>query len=192
VSNFIADQNPFKLAAPPDFFLRRLFEFDDTLVIVPSRQGHYYRLALRRQPRLTTAIVNDALWKESDTQMLASYGLVPVTTILPTANWFNPALFEELRRRSVTMMGGHEAVNARLEEQEALDEAKKAAETDDALNVLSKDGWGLYQKKIGVKTHMWSPTVKRSGSGAAPTHKWSSKKAAPDIQVASIFSSPDE
>lgn len=184
--NYIEDQNPFKLAGPPPYFLKRLWEFDDGMVIVPSRQGFYYRLALRRQPNLTTAIVNEALFKESDTQMLASYGLVPVTTILSTANWSNPALFEALRQRSVTLMGGQEYVNKRLEAQDAEDEANLNAKNDEMLTSLGKDAWGLYNKKIGLRTHMWSPTVKRKGSGAAPTFSMKTKPSS-GIQVGSIF-----
>src|SRR5437773_9843307 len=108
--NFYPDVNKFSLAGPPPWWLKQLWAFDPSLVVVPSQQGFYYRLAQRRKISLPISFVNDLLFKDSDTRMLAGYGLIPVTTILATANWGNPFLFEELRRRSVTRMGGAEKV----------------------------------------------------------------------------------
>lgn len=163
--NYIEDRNPFKLAGPPVYFLKRLFEFDNSLVIVPSRQGFYYRLTQRRKLRLPEHIVNDALFKESDTQMLASYGLVPVTTIMATANWDNPLLFQELAERAPWRQGGAEKVNKHLEEMDAQREAAIKAKNDDMINILAKDGWKYYRKKTGLG---------RSWHGsAAPTPKQS-------------------
>lgn len=160
--NYYPDVNPFKLGGPPAYFLAHLWDFDSSLVIVCSRQGFYYRLAQRRPVRLSTSVVNEALWQESDTQMLASYGLVPVTTILATANWSNPILFEELRRRAPHRLGGAEAVNAMLDAEDQKAELDARARTDEHLAALSKDAWGLYGKKIGIRSHMWSPTVKHA------------------------------
>ena len=161
LSNYIADHNRFKLAGPPKWWLSKLWAFDDSLVVVPSRQDCLYRLAQKRKLNLPDHITNEALFKESDTRMLAQYGLVPVTSILATANWSNPMLFEELRRRSPWRMGGADAVNKMLEEQELKEELDRKAKTDDTLDQLAKDSWGLYNKKIGVRSHMWSPTTKK-------------------------------
>jgi hypothetical protein len=158
--NYIPDVNPFSLAGPPTWWLKKLWDFDASLVVVPSRQGFYYRLAQRRTPNLTTDIIKDALFAESDTKMLARYALVPVTTILSTANWGNPYLFEELRRRAPWRLGGADAVNHMLDEQDRKDDLDLRAKTDAHLTALGKDAWGLYNKKIGKRTHMWSPTVK--------------------------------
>jgi len=155
--NYIPDVNPFKLAGPPAHFLRQLWDFDASLVVVPSRQGFYYRLSQRRIPKLTTQVVNDLLWRDSDTQMLASYNLVPVTTILATANWSNPFLFEELRRRAPWRMGGAQAVTQQLEDAEWKDELDKQTKTNEHLTSLGKDAWNLYNKKIGLRSHMYSP-----------------------------------
>ena len=161
--NYIPDQNLFSLAGPPDWFLRQLWDFDDSLVIIPSRQGFYYRLAQRRKIQLPDHVVREAMWQYSDTQMMASYGLVPVTTILATANWSNPYIFVELHNRSVHRMGGHEKVNADLDAQERKDAIDAQVQTDEHLTSLSKDAWGLYRKKIGLRTRMWSPTVRNNG-----------------------------
>jgi hypothetical protein len=113
-------------------------------------------------------VVNEALFNESDTRMLASYGLVPVTTILATANWGNPYMFEELRRRAPWRLGGWEAVDRSLYDQETKDELDKRAKTDEHLTSLSKDAWKMYNKKIGLRSQMYSPTVKRKGQPAQP------------------------
>lgn len=89
--------------------------------------------------------------------MLASHSLVPVTTILSTANWSNPYLFEELRRRAPWRLGGAEAVNKMLDAQDAKESLDKQVKTDEHLSYLGKDAWNLYNKKIGVRSHMYIP-----------------------------------
>lgn len=187
LTNYLPDQNKFKLAGPPAFFLKQLWDFDDSLVVVPSRQGFYYRLAQRRKPNLSMAVVNEALWKESDTQMLASYNLVPVTTIIPTANWSNPFLFEELRRRSPHRMGGAQKIIQEIEAKEAAEQASINATIDSNNHDLAKDAWKLYNKKIGVRSHMYSPTVKRPGLAERPAPRIKSSNSGSGIQVGSIF-----
>jgi len=130
--------------------------------------GFYYRLAQRRKLQLAENIVNDALFKESDTQMLASYSLVPVTTIVATANWSNPMMFEELRQRAPWRLGGADKVNQMLDEQDWKAELDKRAKTDEHLSYLGKDGWNLYNKKIGLRSHMYSPKVPRKGPSQEP------------------------
>lgn len=148
--NYIPDVNRFNLAGPPRWFLRQLWAFDPSLVIVPSRQGFYYRLSQRRKLQLAEKIVNEALWQHSDTQMLAGYSLVPVTTIVATVNWSNPYIFVELANRAPWRQGGHEKVNARLDAQDQQDDLDKRAKTDEHLTYLGKDAWNLYRKKIGL------------------------------------------
>ena len=167
--NYIVDMNPFNLAGPPVWWLRKLWDFDNSLVVIPSRQGFYYRLAQKRKLQLSHKIVNEALFKESDTRMLAKHSLVPVTTILATANWGNPYMFEELANRAPWRQGGAEKVTARLEAQEQKDELDKRAKTDEHLTYLGKDGWQLYRKKIGLGR---SYSTERSGpSLPKPTGK---------------------
>lgn len=148
--NYIKDENKFKLAGPPQWFLQRLAEFDPSLVIVPSRQGFYYRLAQRRKLQLPDHIVQEALWQFSDTQMLASHSLVPVTTILATCNWSNPLIWQELSDRAPWRNGGHEKVNALLDQRDLDTENAANMKTDELNTNLAKDGWKLYRKKIGL------------------------------------------
>ena len=149
-SNYIQDVNRFNLAGPPDFWLLQLHEFDSSLVVVPSRQGFYYRLAQRRKLQLPEHMTNAALWHDSDTHMLARYSLIPVTTILATANWSNPYIFVELANRAPWRMGGAGKVNKILEDQDKRDALDKRVATDEHLTALSKDAWKLYRTKIGL------------------------------------------
>lgn len=162
MNNWIADTNRFALVKPPQFFLSKLWEFDNSLVIVPSRQSPVYRLAQRRKLNLPEKMVNEALFNESDTQLLASYSLVPVTSILSTVNWHDPYLFIELGNRAPHRHGGAEKVNQMLEERDQMDDIQKAARQDEMLTYLGKDAWGLYNKNIGVRSHMYVPRTKSS------------------------------
>jgi hypothetical protein len=148
--NYIIDINPFKLAGPPKWWLTKLYDFDNSLVVVPSRQGFYYRLAQRRPLRLPDHIVADALFNESDTKMLARYGLVPVTTILATAHW-NEVMFHELALRAPWRMGGTEKVMKAIDEQDLRQDELIQKEIDANITDRAKDGWKVYQSKTGAR-----------------------------------------
>lgn len=158
--NYIPDTNPFQLAGPPDWFQRQLWEYDPSLVIVPSRQGFFYRLAQKRPLKLKENIVNDILKEEGDTKLLARYGLVPVTTIMATVRWDNPLLFEELNKRAPWRMGGAQKFTELVEAQDKKKELDIRLKTDEHLDYLAKDSWKYYNKLIGTRSHLWSPTVK--------------------------------
>lgn len=149
-ANYIPGTNPFKLAGPPKWWLIQLADFDPSLVVVPSKQDCVYRLAQRRHLKLPEHIVNDALFNQSDTQMLASYSLVPVTTIIATANWSNPTMWKDLAERAPWRQGGAEKVNALLDQRDLDRESAKQQATEAHLTSLGKDGWNLYRKKIGL------------------------------------------
>ena len=153
MTNWIPDTNRFKLAGPPVWFQKQLELFDPSLVIIPSRMGFYYRLAQRRKMNLTVNVINDVMKEQADTAMLASYGLVPVTTILATVNWGNPFLFEELRRRAPWMQGGAEVVNKKLDDQEYQEKVDKFIEQDEKNDYVARDAWRYYQKQIGLRTN---------------------------------------
>lgn len=158
--NWIPDTNRFNLAGPPLWFQKKLFEFDASLVIIPSRQTCIYRLAQRRKLTLPDKMVNDSLFHESDTRMLAAYSLVPVTSVIPTIEWSDPYIFVELTNRAPWRQGGAEKVLQDMEAQEAKQEIDKQLKVDDHLKSLGKDAWGLYNKKIGTRSHMYIPKKK--------------------------------
>jgi hypothetical protein len=149
--NFIVDTNPFRMAGPPQWWLRKLYEFDPSLVVLPSRQSFVYRLAQRRRLNLAAKIVSDIMKEDADMKMMASYGLVPVTTIIATANWDNPLMFVELANRAPWRLGGADKVTSMLDAQEKAEEIRRAEKLDDSLTYLGKDAWRYYNKRIGVR-----------------------------------------
>lgn len=159
LDNYIPDQNRFKLAAPPDWWLRLLKDYDPSLYVVPSRQGFYYRLAQKRRLTLPAKMVNDLMAEHGDTAMLASYSLIPVTTIRADATW-SPLMFEALTARAPWRQGGAQKVIKRIEEAEAEADAKKDARVDDMLTQRSKDGYKLYKTLTGQRTFVNSSKVK--------------------------------
>jgi hypothetical protein len=176
MNNYIPDQNRFKLTGPPSWWLRHLWEFDSSLVVIPSRQDCVYRLAQRRQPDLRANITNDALWNMSDTQMLASYSLIPVTTIIATANWSNPLMWEDLRQRAPWRNGGADAVIKHIEGNERKKELDIAAKNDAYNDYLAKDAWRYYEMKQGLRSNVYSPKT--------PDRRPKIASKAPLIQVA--------
>lgn len=169
MTNWIEDVNKYKLAAPPAFWLQKLKDFDPSLVVVPSRQDCVYRLAQKRPLNLPEHITNDALFQHSDTQMLASYSLIPVTTIIASPNWSNPLMFKELADRAPWRNGGADKVLDELEEAEMRMETQKRFDTASNLTDRAKDGWQLLKAKTGQKVFV--STVK-----ADPRHQRSTRK----------------
>lgn len=181
--NYIVDTNPFKLAGPPDYWLQALWDFDPSLVVMPSKMGFLYRIGQRRPPSHTVKLVEEMRKEDADALMMAKHRLVPVTTLLATANWSQfPMHMEMLRQRAPWRMGGAEVVNQRLEQQDMDEELAKKAKVDEHLTGLSKDAWGLYLKKIGVRSHMYIP---RTGAKSTPVAPKKDKN--PGVQVGSIF-----
>ena len=167
-TNYIPDQNLYSLAAPPTWWLRRLWDFDNSLVVVPSRQECVYRLAQRRKLSLPDHIVQDALFNHSDTKMLASYSLIPVTTIISTVRWDNPLMWVDLTNRAPWRMGGADKVNQMLDEQDLAHDAAVNRKNDEIQTSLAKDAWKFYLKKIGLRSHLYSPVVKTSQPTSSP------------------------
>ena len=158
--NYIPDINRFQLAGPPRFFLQQLWDYDPSLVIMPSKMGFFYRLAQRRKLQLSEQMVNDVLKEQADTQMLASHNLVPITTILSTVRWDSPLIFADLTMKAPWRMGGAKQYEKLLLDREAKEFMDKRQARDDFIESLAKDAWKLYGKKIGVRSHMWSPVTK--------------------------------
>lgn len=156
-SNYIPGKNPFNLAGPPKWWLDRLWDYDDSLVVMASHQGYFYRLAQRRRPDLRTDIVNDIMKEDTDTRELYRNGLIPITTILATARWDNPEIFRELSRRAPWRNGGAEAFEGKILDQERQEEIEKLVRRDEMLTDASKDGWKYYQKLIGTRSNLYSP-----------------------------------
>src|SRR5258706_12013367 len=96
--------------APPIYFLQRLYDFDNMLVLMPSReQPGAYVLGRRKQwgPGLTQAGV-DAVYTKADTKMCILSGTVPVCMVFKTTSgsWNPDGLIQKLRARDIWTLGG--------------------------------------------------------------------------------------
>ena len=155
-TNYIRGENPFGLLGPPGFWLDKLKDFDDSLVVMPSKQAHVYRLCQRRPHDPRAALVS-SLMQDSDARQMAAYGLVPVTTILADAKWDNPVMWEDLRQRSPHRMGGAQKFEEMILAQERAKQMKDNEVLQQNLTDRAKDAYGYYLMKAGRRQHMWVP-----------------------------------
>jgi hypothetical protein len=171
-SNYICSENPFDLLGPPQWWLDKLKEFDDSLVVIPSKQGYFYRLCQRRppDPRVTLA---HSLSNDSDSKTMARLSLVPVTTIMANALWDNPVMWEDLRMRAPHRMGGAEKFEQLILAKEAKQQLDIAKQNDEILTDRARDAWGYYLMKAGRRQTMYvpktavSPTARHTQASAA-------------------------
>lgn len=138
MTNWIADTNRFQLPEPPEWFLKRLFDFDAQLVLIPSR-----RKALDATPayllcrrRLYSVGDGEALLldnKNPDTNMCFIHGVIPIAPLRFNngATTFTEAgcdsLLNELRARdtwALTKVGGGNE-DAAWQAVEAAEDAQK-------------------------------------------------------------------
>lgn len=164
--NFIPDTNPFALPGPPAWWLKKLWDFDSSLVVVPSKRDYLYRLAQRRPKLDPRARLVGELSGDSDSKMLASYGLIPVTTLLSTARWDNPLMWKDLEERCPWRMGGAAKYAAMLDAQEKEKNLRIASEQADRNTYLARDAWKMYQIKTGVRLGL-GPTTKPAPAPAS-------------------------
>lgn len=185
--NYIEDENPFKLPPPPTWWLEKLHEFDPSLFVIPSRQQFCYRLAQKRPMTLPMHMVNHILFKESDTRMLARYGLIPVTTIRANPNWSNPLIWKDLHERAPWRNGGAERVAKIIESREQEQEAKRRAELDDRLQWYGKEAWEYYKMKTGRQSNAFSLSRETVPASRTPLIKLATEYTP---VVSSMFGNP--
>ena len=148
--NYIEGPNPFRLSGPPQWWMQKLWDFDQSLAVVPSVQGFHYRIAQRRPLDRKAKLVND-ISLDGDSKILAQYGLIPVTTLLATARWDNPLMWNDLAERAPWRQGGAEAYEAKINEIEQRKSLKTAELINDRNTYLAKDAWKMYQIKTGTR-----------------------------------------
>lgn len=164
MNNYLPGSNPYHLAGPPAWWLAKLWDFDPSLVVIPSVQGYLYRLCQRRPLDEKAKLVND-IKRDGDSLALAQYGLVPVTTLLATARWDNPLMWNDLAERAPWRQGGADAYIKKVEGMEAEKQFKINLENSERNTYLAKDAWKMYQIKKGTRIGL-APTTKRDTAPA--------------------------
>jgi hypothetical protein len=145
-----------KMAVPPTYWLQRLFDFDNMLVVFPSFVRPYaYVLARRRQRSagLTDKAIDSTL-THPDTKAALARGLVPVTLIFRTGTtWSIDNILASLRARDVWAHGGPDKFADTLDAADERDKQKIKADIRDDMWTRSGDAWRSYQARTGQRNH---------------------------------------
>ena len=161
--NWLPDSNRWNLPVPPPWFLKRLYDFDSMLVLIPSRKkvkGERPAYLLCRR-RLHSAGLGDVAMldnKHPDTNMCYQHSVVPIAPLRFKANqvaFTEPgcdSLIADLKARDMWANGGPDKVADLLEAQEDADKKKIQAEPRDDLWNRSGDAWRSYQHRTGQST----------------------------------------
>lgn len=165
--NLLNSENPFKLAAPPNWWLQKLFDYDSQLVIVPSRIRMAYILARRR--RFSNAMAELATLDQNmvklsaglDGDTLANHNLIYVRHLIGETVR-KPEIFQWLADHDVTAKGGGEKVAARVEDIEADLASQKRRNMISDIEHRAGDAWRSYQARTGRRSGYSS-----NGSGRA-------------------------
>src|SRR5882672_7930113 len=143
-----------KMAVPPAYWLQRLFDFDNMLVVFPSFARPYAYVLARRRQR-STGLSDKALEStltHPDTKAAIAHGLVPVSLIFRTGtNWDIDNILRDLKSRDIWAAGGAEKFADKLDATDtAVEQAKKKAVKDD-MWTRSGDAWRSYQARTGQR-----------------------------------------
>lgn len=150
--NYIPD-NP-KMAEPPAFVLQRIYDFDNMLVLFPSRHIPYAYVIARRKQR-TAGLQDKALLDtidQPDTKMVMAYDCVPVTLLYQIGTTWNiDPVLAKLKARDIWEAGGAEKFATKMDEADKAreDAIKKANRTD--MYERSGDAWRSYQARTGQR-----------------------------------------
>ncbi len=162
LGNYIADNE--RMEAPPPYFLQRLFDFDNMLVLIPSRHVPFaYVVARRRQfsKGLSDKAIQGSI-QQPDTLMCLHYGVVPVCLMFKTGpSWSPDGLLRDLAARDLWAHGGADKVADMLEEQEAAEKEKIRQATRDDIWNRSGAAWESYKARTGQNnTSRYGGTLK--------------------------------
>ena len=164
--NWLPDLNRFNLPEPPEWWLKRLHDQDDALVLFPSRlRPNTYVLARRRgfsarlRRLLTGAAVYNPAKSGGDGDVLAAHHLVYVAHVAGTIGQWTTAIFQQLREWDTWAAGGGDAVANTLEQQEIYTSSKIHADLIDSIDHRARDAWRSYQARTGQRNQ-------RANSGA--------------------------
>lgn len=159
--NFLPDNT--RMEAPPPYFLQRFHDFDNMLVLLPSRKVPFaYVVARRRQfaVGLSDKAIADTI-DQPDTKMCLKYGVVPVCLMYKTGpSWNIDPLLRSLAARDMWAHGGPDKVADMLEEQEAAAKEKIRKDIRDDIYNRSGDAWRSYKARTGQSTIRFSDYFK--------------------------------
>lgn len=165
--NYIEDSNRWNLPTPPDWFLKRLFDFDAQLVLIPSRkkvkkERPAYLLCRRR---LHSAGLGDVAMldnKHPDTNMCYAHNVVPIAPMRFTSNQVGfteegcASLLAELKSRDTWAITGGPEGNAdkawqAVEEAEAAQKRRERRSLRDMFYHRARDAYRSLKARTGQR-----------------------------------------
>jgi hypothetical protein len=157
MNNFLVTENPYKLAAPPAWWLQQLFDYDAELVVFPSRHRMAYILARRRHFSNAMAELNTLdknLLKNSaglDGDIMAQHNLIYVRHLIGNTVR-RQAIFQWLRDHDIKANGGGEVVANKMElfDETAARLTREKMQQD--IDYRARDAWRSYQARTGQRT----------------------------------------
>lgn len=139
--------NPFDLREPPKWFLQELAAFDPHLVIYPSQEDYYYRIARRatRGPGLLKALS----WG-TDSAVCVDHKLVPVTSFGGNLT-FSAHIFQYFADRDTWRHGGAKKSADLLDEQDKAAVAATNKEFDSENTARARSMYRTYKTRVGER-----------------------------------------
>lgn len=166
-----------RMAEPPAYWLQRLFDYDNMLVVFPSiRTPFAYVLARRRQftRGLDPKVLIDTI-DQPDTKFCLAHGLVPVSMIYRHGDgWSIDNIIASLQRRDVWRAGGAEQATKIVEAAEDAAETKRKTDLRTEMWNRSGQAWESYKRRTGQRVSVPG----RASAHPAPTNRASGSTSA--------------
>jgi hypothetical protein len=191
LTNYIEDRNPFQMARPPAWWLEGLYNFDDQLVILPSRERMGVYWIARRVSRLRTltdaAVFHPKVQEQVDTArldtaMFLTYGVERVVDIVNysasawsldrTLRWLTEhdtwavegGPLDEAGLRNAIANGGSKYTKL-IEAEEANAEAKQKQNQRETIFQATGEGWRSLQARKGRRILNAGPATRPALAG---------------------------
>ena len=160
--NWIPDENRWNLEAPPQWWLQALWDFDNQLVVLPSRHQQRYLLARRRKYSAGLGDVAMLDNKHPDTNLCFVNHCVPIAPLNFSGEW-TLTILDQLRERDTwaitggptsTLADPEAALNRLADAVDAADakrEAKINQQNREMFYQMGRDAWRSMQARIGAR-----------------------------------------
>lgn len=158
--NWIGTQNPWLMPRPPVHWLRRLWDRDDQLRILPGLVQPCYRVA--RVSRVMRSMV-PVHGNDSETGRMCREGLVAVVTLKPSVTW-NDDFFLWLDASDLWAIPN---APDHVERMEAEANEKRDAAITDELDQVSVSAYDAMKWRTGQQVLVQAPNTEPSCSPVA-------------------------
>lgn len=163
--NWYPDENRFSLPAPGEWWLKLLAEYDDQLVVLPSRVDLVYRLTRRVRHEARMGLRAMIVHEHPDTVMMINYGVVPVAAMTRWSIQSDKIIRDLMARDTWRVFGkpvldAHDAqkatdmVIARLDAQERAVNDEDDRRGADMLDAAGSDAFRSLQHRKGERVSM--------------------------------------